>query len=127
MIKYKNFVLRDRLNGVLPYANDLITPEHKKYHLEIKINNEFVFNTTYQFNPKYCKFEKNDGLLVVIFDALAFRETKNYDDFCTFYGYEAKDAKAYKAYRACEKAYMFFKLPGLTLEDLEDLQELLNK
>ncbi len=131
MIKYKNFIITDVLKGVSKNQCDLFTREHVKHDLEIEIidnlGNSFIFETTFQFNPKYYKFKKNDGLQAVILDALAFGNTRNYEDFCTCFGYEREEEKSYSIYRACEKAYNFFRIADLSLEDLNKLADLLDR
>jgi hypothetical protein len=129
MLKYKGFILSDKLGARCAKQTGLFTPGHIKHYLYVQIINpdgfKNVFKTTYQYNPGAVKFKTNDGLNAVLMDATAAADADNLNDFINEFGYD-NAANARRAFNGCQRALDFFTRAGLTTNDLNNILEMLN-
>lgn len=99
----------DKINFTYKVADEqteLFTPHHTKYDVELSINGCNPFKTTYQCNSNW-EVKKEDVLVAIMNDGIAYEYSNNLNDFMYEYEYKDKD-KALKAYDACYNAYMWF-------------------
>lgn len=90
------------------------TEGHSKFGINVhcktnKIGNQ-NYNTVYQCNTKYIKFDLREAFNGIVRDADCYRSASKLEDFLEEFGYLETGQSAVagiRAHEACEKAYNF--------------------
>lgn len=116
-------------------AKGTFTPNHTKYILDVYYGKETPkqhwIESSYQFNPQYSKYSKDDFLQCFFGDAYAYlsckdtNDMKSIDNFASEFGYE-KVSECIKAFEGCKKAYEFLHMDFSDNEIIEVYDELNN-
>lgn len=125
-MKYKDYIITDSISGLSRNQDDLFTSQHKKFNLTITIQKTGLIRKKrfdYQYSTKRSKFEKGDGILAIIYDALAYTQSSNISDFIKCFGYENDFKNGEKAYLECKDTWDFLQSVGLNCSDLESIRD----